>query len=135
VTQRILVVEDNALNRELLCDWLDAEGYEVRCATTLEDARALCESNPPDAVLLDVQLGAEDGLELAVWLRARDPSRLIPIIVVTARAMAADQRRILESGCNAWVPKPVDFARLREQLQLWLSATANTDTLGRREGP
>jgi CheY-like chemotaxis protein len=126
---RILVVEDNAMNRELLCDWLDAEGYDVQCATCLGEARSFCESGTPDAVLLDVQLGADDGLQLAAWLRGREPSRRIPIIAVTAHAMATDQRRILDSGCNACVPKPVDFPRLREQLRLWLAASANPDTL------
>lgn len=131
MTHRILVVEDNPMNRELLCDWLDAEGYEVQCATSLEEARGFCESDAPHAVLLDVQLGTEDGLQLASWLRGREPSRGIPIIAVTAHAMVTDQRRILESGCNAWVPKPVDFTRLREQLRLWLAGPANPDTLGR----
>jgi two-component system cell cycle response regulator DivK len=130
VTYRILVVEDNAMNRELLCDWLDAEGYEVQCATTLQEARHVCESGAPHAVLLDVQLGTEDGLQLARWLRERNSARHIPIIAVTALAMLADQQRILESGCDACVPKPVDFSRLREQLRLWLAAAANVDTLG-----
>jgi len=130
VTYRILVVEDNAMNRELLCDWLDAEGYDVRCATTLQEAHHACESSVPHAVLLDVQLGPEDGLQLAVWLRGRAGSRHVPIIAVTAHAMVTDRQRILECGCNAWVPKPVDFTRLREQLRLWLAAPANADTLG-----
>lgn len=126
---RILVVEDNAMSRELLCDWLDAESYDVQCATSLGEARRLCEAGTPDAVLLDIQLGVEDGLQLAVWLRGREPSRRIPIIAVTAHAMAADQRRILDSGCNACMPKPVDFPRLRDQLRSWLAAPANPDTL------
>lgn len=131
MTYHILVVEDNAMNRELLCDWLDAEGYDVRCATTLQEAHHLCESSAPDAILLDVQLGPEDGLQLAVWLRGRADSRHVPIIAVTAHAMVTDQQRILQSGCNAWVPKPVDFTRLREQLRLWLAAAANADNPGR----
>lgn len=132
---RILVVEDNPMNRELLCDWLDAEGHDVQCATTLGEARQFCESSAPHAVLLDVQLGPEDGLQLAVWLRGRADTRQVPIIAVTAHAMVTDQQRILESGCNAWVPKPLDFARLREQLALWLAAATKPDTLGGRKEP
>jgi CheY-like chemotaxis protein len=65
---RILVVEDNLLNRELLCDWLDAEGFAVTAAASIEEAIASFESQAPDAVLLDVQLDLEDGLSLAAWI-------------------------------------------------------------------
>jgi two-component system cell cycle response regulator DivK len=63
--RRILVVEDNELNRELLCDWLDAEGYQVASAANMEQAFIAIQEQPPDAVLLDVQLGDQDGLSIA----------------------------------------------------------------------
>ena len=66
----ILVVEDNKPNSELLCDWLEAEGFQVLAADTLAQAFAFCEDRIPDAVLLDVKLGAEDGLSLARWIRS-----------------------------------------------------------------
>jgi two-component system KDP operon response regulator KdpE len=69
VTRRILVVEDNKLSRELLCDWLEAENYQVASATNLEQAFAAIQEMPPDAVLLDVQLGDQDGLSIAWWIR------------------------------------------------------------------
>jgi two-component system cell cycle response regulator DivK len=123
---RILVVEDNALNRELLCDWLDAEGYEVISAENLKTALAAVESHPPHVVLLDIQLGADDGLSLASWMREQQGLRSIPVIAVTAHAMAVEQERILLAGCNACISKPVDFRQLSEHLKRWLSASASS---------
>ena len=118
---RILVVEDNPLNRELLCDWLDAEGYEVVSAGDLKTGFEAVEKEHPHVVLLDVQLGADDGLSLAAWLRQQPALRDIPVIAVTAHAMMTERERILQAGCNACVSKPVDFKLLREQLQRWLT--------------
>lgn len=122
---RILVVEDNQPNRELLCDWLEAEGFEVLAAENLEQAFAAFKNEPPHAVLLDVQLGHEDGLSLATWVR-RDPElHNIPVIAVTAHAMVTDQERVMQAGCHACVSKPIDFKLLSEQLQRWLVHVAN----------
>ena len=117
---RILVVEDNLPNRELLCDWLEAEGFETLSAGDLEEAVAVFKNDPPDVVLLDVQLGSQDGLSLAAWIR-RDPKlRAIPVIAVTAHAMVTDQQRVMEAGCSACVSKPIDFRMLRNELDRWL---------------
>jgi two-component system cell cycle response regulator DivK len=121
VKKRILIVEDNSLNSELMRDWLEVEGYEALVAADLSAGFAAVRTQQLDAVLLDVQLGADDGLVLASWMLEQPVLCLIPVIAVTAQAMAAEQRRILESGCKSVVPKPVDFAVLQEQLQLWLS--------------
>jgi two-component system cell cycle response regulator DivK len=104
---RILVVEDNQPNRELLCDWLESEGFEVVYAENLEQSYAAFETNAPHAVLLDVQLGREDGLSLAKWIRQREALRHIPVIAVTAHAMVTDQQRVIEAGCDACISKPV----------------------------
>ena len=74
----------------------------------------------PDAVLLDVQLGNEDGLSLAEWMRQQPKLCQIPVIAVTAHALVAEQRRFLQAGCNACVSKPVNFKLLGEQLERWL---------------
>jgi CheY-like chemotaxis protein len=113
---RLLVVEDNPLNCELLCDWLETEAFEVTVAATLHAAMASVESNPPDGVLLDVQLGHEDGLYLAAWIRGHASYRTMPIIAVTAHAMVTDQHRVIQAGCNACVSKPIDFKLLRHHL-------------------
>jgi two-component system, cell cycle response regulator DivK len=118
---RILVVEDNAINRELLCDWLDAQGYAVLSAEDLGGARRLLEGEPSDAVLLDVQLGSEDGLSLAAWMRRQPELSGIPVIAVTAHAMMTEQQRFLQSGCNACISKPIDFKLLDQELHKWLA--------------
>jgi CheY-like chemotaxis protein len=120
VTRRILVVEDNELNRELLCDWLEAESYQVASAANLEQAFAAIQEMPPDAVLLDVQLGDQDGLSIAWWIRKQATLSHIPVIAVTAHAMVTEHERIFLAGCNACVSKPVDFRLLRQQLEQWL---------------
>jgi CheY-like chemotaxis protein len=67
----ILVVEDNPLNRELLRDWLEVEGYEVWCAADLKASHEVFSKRLPDAVLLDINLGKDDGLELIAWMRQK----------------------------------------------------------------
>ena len=120
---QILVVEDNALNRELICDWLTAEGYQVSSVEDLETAKRSMDQSQPDAVLLDVQLGAEDGLSLASWMRKGPKLCAIPVIAVTAHALITEQTRFLQSGCNACVSKPINFKVLREELERWLGDT------------
>lgn len=117
---RILVVEDNALNRELLCDWLELEGHEVSSAEDLGAALRSIEEHAPDAVFLDVQLGDHDGLSLAAWIRNRPKLCSIPVIAVTAHALVTEQSRFLQAGCNACVSKPINFKVLREELERWL---------------
>jgi two-component system cell cycle response regulator DivK len=116
----ILVVEDNQLNRELLRDWLEVEGYEVWSATDLKSSYDVFAKRIPDAVLLDINLGKDDGLSLVAWMRQKPETCEIPVIAVTAHAMAAEQERILKSGCIACLSKPIDFRLLREHLNLQL---------------
>lgn len=113
----ILVVEDNPPSRELLCDWLEGEGYEVFATADLAGAFSAVRRRQPDAVLLDVQLGADDGLELAAWMHEQPALAPIPVIAVTAHAMATERERILQSGCRTTVTKPVDFTQLRQHLE------------------
>ncbi len=122
----VLVVEDNLANRELLQDWLETEGFDVVSVANLQSALNALEARTPQVVLLDVQLGTEDGLALSAWIRSNPPISHIPIIAVTAHAMMADQQRVVQAGCNACVPKPIDFKLLRGQLAQWLgTATTN----------
>jgi len=122
---RILVVEDNAINRELLCDWLEAQDYAVLSAEDLGGAQRLLQGEQPDAVLLDVQLGSEDGLSLAAWMRRQPRFSGIPVIAVTAHAMVTEQQRFLQSGCNACISKPIDFKLLSRELDKWLAPLQN----------
>jgi len=116
----ILVVEDNQLNRELLRDWLEVEGYEIWSAEDLKTSYEVFAKRIPDVVLLDINLGKDSGLDLVAWMRQKPETREIPVIAVTAHAMAAEQERILKSGCIACLSKPIDFQQLREHLNLQL---------------
>ena len=120
---QILVVEDNALNRELLCDWLEVEGHQVSSVEDLGAAMRSIEEHAPDAVLLDVQLGDQDGLALAAWMRKHPKLSSIPVIAVTAHALVTEQSQFLRAGCNACVSKPINFKVLREELWRWLRDT------------
>jgi CheY-like chemotaxis protein len=112
----ILLVEDNPLNRELLRDWLEVEGYEVWCAADLKTSYEVFSKRLPDAVLLDINLGKDDGLDLLSWMRHKPETCEIPVIAVTAHALVVEQQRILKAGCRACLSKPVDFQQLREEL-------------------
>ena len=91
------------------------------CNADLKSAFAAVRSHQP---LLDIQVGGDDGLALATWIRQEPAFREIPVIAVTAHAMADEQQRILQGGCNACLSKPVDFAALQKQLQLFLRSLA-----------
>ena len=116
----ILVVEDNQLNGELLRDWLEVEGYEVWTAVDLKTSYDVFAKRIPDAVLLDINLGKDSGLDLVAWMRQKPEMREIPVIAVTAHALVAEQEGILEAGCRACLSKPIDFRLLREELNRWL---------------
>jgi CheY-like chemotaxis protein len=124
MTHRILVVEDNPPNRELLCDWLESENFEVLTAENLDQAYSVLRNQPPHAVLLDVKLGLEDGLVLAEWIRRQPALQHLPVIAVTAHAMVSDHERVIQAGCNSCISKPIDFKILAQQLSLWLTYSA-----------
>ena len=115
VPKRILIVEDNELNMKLLNDVLEAYGYDIvktGCgAAVLELAR----THRPDLVLMDIQLPDVSGLDAVRQLKAEPETREIPVIAVTAFAMAGDERRALDSGCDGYVAKPI---MLREFLAM-----------------
>lgn len=104
----ILVVDDNPVNLKLVRVLLAGEGYAVRTATNAEDALAMLEGFKPRLILMDVQLPGMDGLALTRQLKA-DPATKDTIIVgLTAYAMKGDEERVLEAGCDGYVPKPID---------------------------
>jgi two-component system cell cycle response regulator DivK len=128
LNHRILVVEDNPLNRELLRDWLEVEGYEVWLARDLNSSYEVFSKQLPDAVLLDINLGKDSGLDLLAWMSQKVETREIPVIAVTAHALVAEQERILKAGCKACLSKPIEFPLLRKELDRWLSDLKTTQT-------
>ena len=116
----ILVVEDNPLNRELLRDWLEVEDYEVWCAADLKASYEVFSKRVPDAVLLDINLGKDNGLDLLAWMRQKPETCGVPVIAVTAHALVTEQEGILQAGCRACLSKPINFQLLRKELNRWL---------------
>lgn len=106
--ERILVVEDNATNAKLMMHVLTTRGYEVLVAHDAETALEYIQRQPPDAVLLDIQLPRIDGLDLVRQLRADDASRGLLVVAVTAYAMEGDRNKALAAGCDEYITKPID---------------------------
>jgi len=121
VKHRILVVEDNALNRELLCDWLESEGHEVVSVEDLRAAFRTLENEQPDAVLLDVQLVMR---MVYPWPRGCGSSQTVsyPGDRGDRARLVTEHQRFLQAGCNACISKPVNFKLLSEQLERWLNS-------------
>ena len=119
--KKILVIEDNELHRRLLNDILAASGYNVIEAMTGESAIKLAQDNRPDLVLLDGRLPDISGLEIARTLKATPATWSIPIIAVTAHAMPGDEQKLIESGCNAYLAKPINVRDLLVLVETFLS--------------
>lgn len=103
----ILIVEDNELNMRLLNDVLEAHGYAIVKTGTGEGAIDLARRERPDVILMDIQLPDISGLEATRRLKEDLATRDIPVIAVTAFAMSGDEKRIRDSGCDGYVPKPI----------------------------
>jgi two-component system cell cycle response regulator DivK len=120
MTQVILVVEDNERNLKLLRDLLEYEGYDVRVARTGEDAVTLAVKDPPDLVLMDLQLPGIDGMEALRRLRESPRTVDIPVVAVTAQAMKQDRERVLQAGFNGYVEKPISVRAFPDQVRRFL---------------
>ena len=118
----ILVVDDNALNLKLVRLLLGMEGYQVRTAERATAALTLLETFHPRMILMDIQLPGMDGLELTRRLRADPSSDDIIILALTAFAMAADEQRAKDAGCDGFVTKPLDTRSLPELVRAYLDA-------------
>ena len=113
---RILLVEDNEMNRDMLSRRLIKKGFEVLIAEDGQKGHDMAHENKPDLILLDMSLPIMDGWEVASKLKADDNTKGIPIIALTAHAMAGDREKSLEAGCDDYDTKPVDFKRLRGKI-------------------
>ena len=114
---KILVVEDNEMNRDMLSRRLRRAGYEVVCAEDAPGGVSMTRQECPDVVLMDVALGAVDGWEATQQIRSDPLVAAIPIIALTAHALDSDRRRSVEVGCFDFDTKPVDFNRLMGKIQ------------------
>ena len=120
MTKRILVVEDEEDNRQILRDLLATSGYEMVEAGDGEQALAAVDQHRPDLILMDIQLPIMDGYEATRRIRANPANKRIPIIAVTSYALSGNESMALAAGCDAYVPKPYSprelLAKIREFL-------------------
>ncbi len=119
---KILLVEDNEMNRDMLSRRLIRRGYEVVLAVDGEEGVARAESEMPALILMDMSLPVLDGWEAARKLRATPATRAIPIIALTAHAMAGDRERALAAGCDDFDTKPIELDRLLAKIEKLLGA-------------
>ena len=118
--KNVMVVEDNEKNRKLIRVVLKAKGYNVIEATTGEEALSLLKEQRPDIILMDIQLPGIDGLTLIRQIKADVDKKDIPIIAVTAHAMKGDEQKILDTGCDAYMSKPIDTRELPLTIEKYL---------------
>lgn len=121
---KILLVEDNEMNRDMLSRRLTRQGYEVVQAQDGARGVAMATEERPDIVLMDMSLPVLDGWEATQRLKADPTTRSIPVIALTAHAMAADKEKALAAGCDDYDTKPIELPRLLEKITSLLKKNA-----------
>src|SRR5438874_9978229 len=119
---KILIVEDNEMNRDMLARRLKRRGYEVLVAVDGEMGIELARTMAPDLILMDMSLPMIDGWEATRRLKADADLKHIPIIALTAHAMATDREKALEAGCDDYDTKPIELPRLLGKIETWLAS-------------
>lgn len=114
---KILLVEDNEMNRDMLARRLEHKGYQVVIAVDGEAGVAMGRTQAPDLILMDMSLPVLDGWEATRQLKSSPLTRSIPVIALTAHAMAGDHGRALDAGCDDYDTKPVDLPRLLAKIE------------------
>ena len=116
----ILIVEDNEMNRDMLSRRLERRGYKVLLAIDGEQGLEVVRTSKPDLVLMDMSLPVVDGWEATRRMKADDTLRGIPVIALTAHAMASDREKALEAGCDDYDTKPIELPRLLGKIETLL---------------
>jgi two-component system cell cycle response regulator DivK len=119
---KILVIEDNEWSRDMLARRLSRRGYQVIAAADGKRGMAMAQSQSPDLILMDMSLPEMDGWEATRRLKADPATRAIPIVALTAHAMATDRKKAMDAGCDDYHTKPVDFEGLVRSLEAFLEA-------------
>jgi CheY-like chemotaxis protein len=120
---RVLVVEDNDMNMQLVEYLLEEGGYQIVKAASGEDALSIARGGEPvDLILMDIHLPGIDGLSVVHEMKADDRTKSIPILALTAHAMRGDRDRFLEAGCDGYISKPIDVKTFLTSVRQYLSA-------------
>ena len=117
---RILLVEDNEMNRDMLSRRLERRGYEVVIAVDGQQGVDLAQSSAPDLILMDMSLPVIDGWEATRQLKSMDRMKTVPIIALTAHAMSGDREKALDAGCDDYDTKPIELPRLLGKIEALL---------------
>ena len=115
--KKILVVEDNEMNRDMLCRRLVRKGYSVLIAADGVQGLSVAKAETPDVIIMDLSLPRVDGWEACRRLKADQSTSDIPVIALTAHAMSTDREKALAAGCDDFDTKPVDFVRLLDKIE------------------
>jgi len=121
---KILLVEDNEMNRDMLSRRLTRKGHDVVMAVDGAEGVAKAQGEPPDLILMDMSLPVLDGWEATRQLKADPATRHIPIIALTAHAMSSDEQKAREAGCDDFDTKPIELERLLGKIQAQLERRA-----------
>jgi len=121
---KILLVEDNEMNRDMLSRRLTRNGYEVAIAIDGQQGVDMAASEAPDIILMDMSLPVIDGWEATRRVKAAEATKAIPIIALTAHAMVGDREKAIEAGCTDYDTKPIDLPRLLGKIQALLQQSA-----------
>lgn len=122
---KILLVEDNENNRDMLSRRLERKGYQVSVAVDGQEGLKMAKAEMPDLILMDMSLPVLDGWEATRQLKADGATRGIPVIALTAHAMASDEQKAREAGCDDFDTKPIELPRLLEKMQQLLGAKSD----------
>jgi len=117
---KILLVEDNEMNRDMLSRRLERKGHQIVIAVDGQQALDCAAAGEPDLILMDMSLPVVDGWEATRRLKAAETTKLIPIIALTAHAMPEDERKAREAGCDDYDTKPIELPRLLEKIDALL---------------
>jgi two-component system, cell cycle response regulator DivK len=119
---KILIVEDNEMNRDMLSRRLIRRGYQIVMAVDGEEGVTAAKTEGPDLILMDMSLPVIDGWEATRRLKAEPQTRGIPVIGLTAHAMAGDREKVIDAGCDDYDTKPVELPRLLQKIEALLPA-------------
>ena len=125
---RILVVEDNEMNKVLVREILTLHGYEVIEAISGQEALEMISTHRPDIVLMDLNLPEMDGITATKIIKSDEESKNIPVIALTASAMKGDEERVLKEGFDGYVPKPIEMKKLLDSVSRGLDSSVQKKT-------